>query len=65
MDRTTIILDHNNTIYMGDITEGSLENPLQSEENGIHIEICPKKYYPNDSGFQTVTPPDGTIITIL
>ena len=50
---------------MGDITEGSLENPLQSEENGIHIEICPKKYYPNDSGFQTVTPPDGTIITIL
>ena len=45
--------------------EDSLENPLQSEENGIHIDICLENYYPDESGAQNVTLSDGTIITIL
>ena len=34
---TTILLEHNITIYMGDIMEYFLANPLKSEDNGIHI----------------------------
>ena len=40
---TTIILNQNNTIYMGDMMEYYLTNTLQSEENRIHIDIHTKK----------------------
>ena len=62
LDRTTIILEHNNTIYMGDMMEYPLTNTLQSEDNGIHIEIGA---YPDDSGAQNVTLPYDTIIPII
>ena len=39
---------------MGDMTEYYLANSLQSEDNGIHISIPPKNYYPDDSGAHTV-----------
>ena len=42
-----------------------LTNPLQSEENGIHIDICPKNYYPDHSVSHTVILPDGKIYPIL
>ena len=50
---------------MGDMTEYYLANPLQSEDNGINIDIRTNNYYPDDSGAQIVTLPDGTIILIL
>ena len=50
---------------MGDMIEDSLETPLQSGENGIHIDTRTKKYYPDESDTYTVTPPDGKIIPIL
>ena len=50
---------------MGDKMENSLTTPLHIDENMIHIDIRHKKYYPEDSGAQTVTLPDGTIITII
>ena len=45
--------------------ENYFENPLQSEENGTHIDIPTKKYYPNKCGAQTITLPYGTINSIL
>ena len=65
LDGTTILLEHNNTIYMGYMMEDCLTNPLQSEYNGIHIDIHPKNYYPDDYGSQTFTIRYDTIITIL
>ena len=65
LDGTTILLERNNTIYMGDMMEGSLANPLQSEENGIHIFIHTKNSFPDDSGSQNIPLPDGTLIPIL
>ena len=43
----------------------SLEIYLQSRYNGIHIDIRPKKYYPDGYCAQTVTLPNNTIISIL
>ena len=34
-DGTNILLEHNNTIYVGYMMEDFLENPLKSEDNGI------------------------------
>ena len=45
--------------------EYSLSKPLQSEENGIHIDINPKKYYTDEPSAHTVTIPHGTIVIIL
>ena len=64
-DGTTIVLEHNNNIYMGDMMKASLAISLLSEDNSIHIDIRPQKYYPDESGAQTVTLPYGTIIPIL
>ena len=62
---TTTPLEHNNTIYMGDMMENSLANPLQSDNNGIQINIRSNKYYGDSSGAHTITLPYGTIIPIL
>ena len=45
--------------------EDSLESNFQSEEIGIHINTRTKKYYSDDSGAQTITFSDGTLIPIL
>ena len=50
---------------MGDMIEDLLTNLLQSEDNGICIEVYPKNYYPGDFGAQTVTLSYGKIIPIL
>ena len=65
LDGTTIILDHNNAMYMGDMMEYPLANTLQRDDNGIQIDIHTNKYYPDDSGAQNVSLPDVTIIPIL
>ena len=64
-DGTTILIQHNNTIYIKDMMEYLLENTLQSDDNGIYVDIRPRNYYPGDSGSQTVTLPYGTTIPIL
>ena len=35
---------------MGDIMGDSITNTLQIEDNGIHLDVHTKKYYPYDSG---------------
>ena len=62
-DGETIILEHNNTIYLGEDLQDSLANPIQSEENDVRIDIRPKVIYKDESS-QSVTFPDGTIIPI-
>ena len=39
IDGRTIILEHNNTIYLGGDMDDSLANPIQSEEIGIRIDF--------------------------
>ena len=60
-----LLLECNNSIYLGDKMDDSLINPIQAEEAGIHIDLRPSKYYPSDIGCQTISFPDGTILPIL
>ena len=64
-DGTTILLENNNAIYLGDAMNDSLLNPIQSEENDVRIDIRPRRYYPNDPLAQTVTFSDGTTLPVL
>ena len=63
-DGTTILLEHNNTLYLGPDIEDSLANPIQSEEIGIRVDLRPKVFYPNDPTSQSITFADGTVIPI-
>lgn len=36
---TTILLEHNNTIYLGKEMNDSLANPIQAEEEGVRIDL--------------------------
>ena len=65
LDGTVIILEANNSIYLGEKMEDSLMNPIQAEEAGIRVDVRPKKYYPEDIGCQSLNFPDGTLIPIL
>ena len=64
-DSTVILLECNNSIYLGDKMDDSLVNPIQAEEAGVHIDLRPCRYYPPDIGCQQITFPDGTILPIL
>ena len=63
-DGDTIILESNNSIYLGDQMQDSLMNPIQAEENGTKIDLRPSRYYPNDWSAQKMTFDDGTVIPI-
>ena len=63
-DGTTILLEHNNTIYLGADMEDSLGNPIQSEEHGIRVDLRPKAFYPHDDKSQSLTFADGTVIPV-
>ena len=45
IDGTTIMLGHNNTIYLGYQMEDFLGNTIQYEYNGIRVGTIPKRYY--------------------
>ena len=38
----TLILEHNTTVYLGDNLVDSLDNPIQSEDNDVLVDIRPK-----------------------
>ena len=63
-DGTVIILEANNSIYLGDKMEESLLNPIQAEEQGVNIDDRPCRYYPNDPNIQCMIFEDGTQIPI-
>ena len=62
---TVIVLECNNSIYLGDKMSDSLMNPIQAEEAEVRVDTRPKRYYPHDIGCQCLTFPDGTIIPVL
>lgn len=62
---TTLLLEHNNTIYLSEDMEDSLGNLIQSEENGVQVNLCSKKYYPDEESAQSVQFLDGTSIPML
>ena len=64
-DGTTLIIEHNNTIYLGGDMEDSLCDPIQSEEAGTKVDIRSRHYYEDSDGLQNINFPDGTIIPIL
>ena len=64
-DGTVILLECNNSIYLGDKMSDSLMNPIQAEEVGVRVDTRPTRYYPDDIGCQSLQFPDGTIIPVL
>ena len=53
-----ILIEHNNTKYMGETMIDSLANPIQCEDNYVRFNLRPKLYYPNNNYAQTFTFPD-------
>ena len=64
-DGTTLIVEHNNTIYFGGDMEDSLCNPIQSQEAWVKVDIRSRHYYEDNDGLQSMVFPNGTIIPIL
>ena len=62
-DSEVVILELNNTIYLGDRMEDSLMNPIQCEEEDIRVDVRPSRYY-TDSTAQSMVFPDGTRLPI-
>ena len=62
---TVLLLECNNSIYLGDKMGDSLMNPIQAEEVDVRVDTRPNRYYPHEIGCQCLTFPDGTIIPVL
>ena len=63
-DGSVLLLEHKNAIYLSDAMQDSLSNPIQSEANGIRIDLRPKLYYGGEEQTQTVTFPNGFVLPI-
>ena len=62
---SVLLLDHNNTIYLGDAMQDSLSNPVQSDEISIRVDFRSRLYYSEDPHAQTITFPNGTVLPIF
>lgn len=60
----TIILQINNTIYLGSEMDGGLLNSIQCMENNVHVDLRPRKYYPKETEAQTLLLPDNLTLNI-
>ena len=65
LDGSVLLLECNNSIYLGDNMADGLINPIQCEENGVRVDTRPKFYYPSSESAQTLVFEDGTTIGIL
>ena len=60
-----ILLENNNTIFMGDNMNDSLIIPVQCKDNNVHVDVRPAKYYPElHNQTQCITFSDGLKIPI-
>ena len=59
-----VLLEHNNTIYMGNNMINYLDNPIKCDDNDVIIDLRPKLYYPNKNNAQSITFPCGTSIPV-
>ena len=65
LDGSVLILECNNSIYMGEDMVDSLINPIQCEDNNVRVNIRPKAYYPADAHCQSLVFDDGTTTMIV
>jgi len=65
LDGRTLILEHNDVIYLGDDMNDSLSNAIQSEEFGVRMDLRPKKYHGSEISCQTITLTDGSTLPVL
>ena len=49
---TVVLLEHNNTIYIGDDMIYSLDIPIQCRDNNLRIDLRPQIYDPNNNNAQ-------------
>ena len=62
----TLLIENHNAIYLGEHMNDSLLNPIQAEENNVHIDLRPKRFYPHETTeCQSITFSDGTILPLL
>ena len=64
-DETTLIIEYNNNICLGEDMGDSLCISIQSEEDETRVDIRPRYYYEEIDRLQSIAFPDGTIIPIL
>ena len=64
-DRSVLLLEHNNTIYLGDAMQDSLSNPIQSKEISFRIDLLSRHYYNDYCQAQTIIFPNGMVLPIL
>ena len=64
-DSSVILLECNNSIYLGDDMDDSLINPIQCEDNGVREDTRPKSFYPGEENAQSIVFDDGTKIPIV
>ena len=61
---TVVLIEHNNTIYMGDDMIDYLANSIQCEDNGVRVNLRPAVYYPNNNNTKSIIFPDGNSIPV-
>ena len=61
---TVVVIEYNNTIYMGDKMINSLDNPIQCKYNDVRIDVRPKVYYHNSNNAHSITFPYVTSIPV-
>ena len=54
LDGSVLLLECNNSIYLGDNMADGLINPIQCEENGVRVDTRPKVYYLSSVSAQTL-----------
>ena len=54
-DRTVVLLEHNNTIYLGDNMINTLTNPIICDDDNVRFDLLPKLYYPNNNNAHSIT----------
>ena len=59
-DGTVVLIEHKNTIYMGDNMIDSLANPIQCGDNDARIDLRPKLYNTKNNNAESINSPDGT-----
>ena len=65
VDGEVLLLENNNAIYMGELMEDSLLNPIQMEEHDVRVDLRPLRYYPSMlETCQCIQFRDGTNIPI-
>ena len=63
-DGTVVLLENNNTKYMGSNMIDLFVIPIQCEDCDVRIDLYPKLYYPNNNNAQSITFPDGNSIPV-